>query len=321
MKAQKIIIFTIIIGLFVCLSACENQSRNQQNSVQTKANIPFKIIQVKTIKISQIYGIGYPGNDNGLYIAANHGLKIFKDSKWYGTTTNQHDFMGFQAVNKGFLASGHPEKGLGLKDPLGVVLSDNKGKTLNDLAFYGKKNFHFMAASYSGNGIYLIGEQPSKELSTGVNYSKDNGATWKKSAFQNFKADSLGMIAVHPNNGDIMAMATRSGIYYSVDNGNMMKLITPNIMVTALTFDRDQLLFSSVENQNILLKMMNPTSGKLTNIEIPFLDYDNPITYVAVNPKNTREMAFSTYNNDVYQSHDGGKNWVTIMEDGKLEQD
>ena len=316
MKVQKKVIFTILLGLFLVTSGCSNQKHEQLQS-----NTPFKIVQTTTININQIYGIGYPGNDNGLYLAANHGLKIYKDSKWFESTTNKDDFIGFQAIDKGFLASGHPQKGLGLKSPLGLVQSINKGKTFNKLAFYGQKNFHFLAASFSGNGIYLISEVPSNDLSLGVNYSKDNGASWTKSAFKNFKADSLGMIAAHPTNGDIMAMATRSGIYFSENNGNTMTLITPNFMVTALTFSGDELLFSSVENQKITLKMMNPKSRKQENIEIPFLDYENPITYLAVNPKNDKEMAFSTYKNDVYQSLDGGKNWSSIVENGKMGQD
>ncbi|MED3563199.1 F510_1955 family glycosylhydrolase [Bacillus xiapuensis] len=323
MKIQKIL-FTILLGLVMIAAGCSNKNQSKKSegaAKQSNANIQYKIIEAKNLKVDHIHGIGYPGNDNGLYLASHDGLKMYKDAKWFNTTSNLHDYMGFQATEKGFLASGHPQKGTDLKNPLGLVQSLDKGKTINQLAFYGQKDFHFMAASYSGNGIYVINEEQSGKFAPGVNYSKDNGKSWKKSEFNSFKADSLGMIAVHPVNGDIMAMSTRSGIYYSQDNGNTMKLITTPVMVTALTFIGDELIYSSVENGSILLKTINPKTGSMKNWTIPFLDYDNPITYLAVNPKNRKQIAFSTYKNDVYETTDGAKNWQVLLKNGKMEQD
>ncbi|MEH7414048.1 hypothetical protein V7266_02025 [Neobacillus drentensis] len=308
--------FALLLGVLLITSGCSNKSQVKKET-SSKSKTAFNIVDAGTIKVKNIWGIGYPGNDTALYIAGDNGLKLYKDKKWYKTTTNQHNYIGFQAVESGFIASGHPQKGTGYKDPFGLVKSSNKGKSIEKLAFYDKANFHFTAASYSGNGLYVIGEEQSDDVSLGVNYSTDNGETWKKSEFKNFTADSMGMIAVHPTNGNTMAMSTRSGIYFSTDNGNTMKLITDPIMVTALTFSGDSILFSSVEDEKIQLKTITPSTGDQTNLIIPFLDYDNPITYLAVNPKNTNQIAFTTYKNDVYESTDGGKTWNNILRDGK----
>jgi hypothetical protein len=315
-------ILTGIVVLFA--SGCSNKDQEQKNSENksnaiTKTN--YEMVEAKSFKVKNIRGIGFPGNDDALYLATNAGLKLYKASTWYETTTNQHDYIGFQAQEAGFLASGHPQKGLDLLDPLGLVQSVDKGETLQKLAFYGKTNFYFMAASFSGSGIYVISEQANDSLSQGVNYSKDNGDTWKKSAFKEFNADSFGMMAVHSKNGDTMAMATRSGIYYSTDNGNTMKLITDPIMVTALAFSGELILFSSVENDKILLKSIDPKSGEQTTVATPFLDYDNPITYLAVNQKDTNQIAFTTYKNDLYESIDSGKNWSNLLKNGHKEQE
>lgn len=320
MKSPKRSFLAILLGLLIVATGCTNQNQQQKNSQQdnhTKTKTEFKIVEAKSLNVKQIYGIGYPGNDQALYLAGNNGLKMYKDTKWFNPTTNQHDYVGFQAIDKGFIASGHPEKGAGLKDPLGIVESSDKGNTLKKIAFYGKQDFYFMAASFAGQGMYVISAQPYEQLSQGMNYSKDNGTTWQKSAFKNFNADSLGMIAVHPIDGNTIGMATRSGIYYSNDYGNTMNLITEPFMVTALTFQGDRLLYSSVENNTILLKSLNPKTGEQIALPIPFLDYDNPITYLAVNPKNEKQIAFTTYKNDLYQSVDGGLNWTNLLKTGK----
>ncbi|MGZ4160769.1 MAG: F510_1955 family glycosylhydrolase [Neobacillus sp.] len=320
MKNKKKVILSILLGFLLILSGCTDMSKEQKKT-KPDSKTKFAIIQAKAFKIDQIRGIGYPGNDNALYLATNNGLKMYKEKTWLETTTYHHDYIGFQAIETGFIASGHPQKGTGLKDPLGIVQSADKGKNLKKIAFYGQENFHFMAASYSGDCLYVISEQPRSDLSLGVNYSKDNGKSWQKSALKDFNADSLGMIAVHPKNGDIMAMSTRSGIFYSKDNGNTMKRLTDPIMVTALTFSGDSILFSSVENEKVLLKTINTTSGEQANVAFPFLDYDNPITYLAVNPKNENQIAFTTYKNDLYETIDGGKNWSLLLGDGKKEQE
>ncbi|MEY2192554.1 F510_1955 family glycosylhydrolase [Neobacillus sp. BF23-41] len=320
MKITMKVYLAILTGIMLILAlGCTNKSQEQKPEQEKIAKVNFDIIQAKSLKVGQILGIGYPGNDFALYVATDDGLKMYNGSEWYETTTNQHDYFGFQAISAGFIASGQPQKGSGLKDPLGVIQSVDKGQTLKKLSFYNQSLFHFVGASFSGKGLYVINEEPNGKLGQGVNYSLDNGATWKKSALKDFNADSFGMIAVHPKNGNIIAMSTRSGIFYSNDNGNTMKQITDPFMVTALTFSGDSILFSSVENEKVLLKTINPATGEQKNIAFPFLDYDNPITYLAINPRDPKQIAFTTYKNDVYESIDGGMKWNNPLQNGKTE--
>ncbi|WP_042354978.1 F510_1955 family glycosylhydrolase [Bacillus rubiinfantis] len=315
---------SILLLLIISTAGCTNNEDSKNSKNAEKSNIrdtPYKISEVTSLSVSRILGVGYPGNDHALYLASNRGLKLYRDGKWYKTTTNNHQYMGFQAIKHGFIASGHPQKGTGLKDPLGIIKSSDKGESFEKLAFYGKTNFYFMAAGYSGNGIYVISENQNESLHPGVNYSNDGGESWEKSELTGFDADSFGMLAVNPENDDILAMATRTGIYYSVNNGNTMKRITEPYMVTAITFLGESLLYSSVENNKILLKVMRPGASKQQTLQIPFLDYDNPITYLAVNSRNIKQIAFTTYKNDVYESLDGGKKWTILLKDGKKERE
>lgn len=321
---KKKVFLSILAGIFVLTAGCTAQT-DKQNAGQAEVNkrvaaADFKWIPVKNEKV-QIRGIGYPGNDHSLYVATDTGLKFYSQSKWMETSSNPVQYIDFQATEKGFIASGHPEKGIGLKDPLGLIESSDKGKSFNKLAFYGTGNFLFISSSFFGNGLYLINNEPDTKLDSGVYYSENDGKNWLKSQFKNFHADSLGMIAVHPKEGNVMSIATRTGIYYSNDYGNTLEPVTTPDMITAQTFLGDDILYSSAVNQNIYLRKVNPKTGEQTDLVIPFLDYNNPITYIAVDPRNQNKWAFSTYNNDLYESTDGGKNWNNLITNGKIEQD
>ncbi len=313
---KKRLATSVFAGVLMFTSGCASISEKKTEKAK-----PFQIVPAKNQTIDHIHGIGYPGNDDALYVAAHDGLRMYKQSKWYETTTNHHDYMGFQAIATGFRASGHPETGSVLKNPLGLVESLDQGKTLKKLAFYAQSDFHYMASSYSGNGIYVINEQQNGKWDPGIYYSNNKGNNWNKLKLEQFSANSFGMMAVHPKDGKVMAMATRTGIYYSENHGDTMKLVSAPLMVTALVFSGDELFYSSVENKKILLKKLNPKTGAESPVAFPFLDYDNPVTYIASDPKNANRIAFSTYKNDLYESIDGGKSWTNLLKDGKIEQE
>ncbi|NRD75916.1 exo-alpha-sialidase [Bacillus sp. BRMEA1] len=320
MKLLSKIFPIILVYLILVISGCSTYSPDPPKLIKatnTAAKAKYEIVEANDLKVSSIQGLGFPGNDDSLYIATKSGIKMYKKGNWYQSTTNLHNYTGFQAIDEGYIASGHPQKGSGLKDPLGLVKSLDKGKSYSPITFHAEDAFRFFAAGNFSHVIYVLNEQPANQLNQGVYYTKDNGKTWGKSAFKGFAADSLGMLAVHPSHGAIMAMSTRTGIYYSTDYGNSMKPVTSPVMVTALTFSGDTIIYSSVENNAILFKKVNPKTGEQENISIPFLNYDNPITYVAVNPKNMKQLAFTTYQNDVFISNDSGKNWTTILAKGK----
>ncbi len=319
-------LFFMMLGLFVYTAGCSSQSQHEktsqpENNAVSTSSLHYTMITAKNQKVTQINGLGYPGNDDRLYIATNNGLKLYRNKTWFEASANNHHYQSFQAVQAGFLASGHPEKGSGLKDPLGLIESMDQGKSLKKLAFYGQNTFHFLSGSFFGQGIYVINENDGGKLDQGVYYSKDNGSSWIKSKLTDFTADSLGMIGVYPKNGNVIAMATRTGIFYSEDYGNTMKPITAPDMITALTFTNNDILFSSVKDKKIFLKKIDPKTRELNDIVFPFLDYDNPVTYLAADPKNEKRIAFSTYKNDLYESADGGKSWNCLLANGQIEQE
>lgn len=298
----------------------ENNAENEeQKEPQEESGADF-IIKAAPQKIEHIHGLGYPGNDEGLYVASHHGLKIFRNGEWLETADENHDYMGFQAVEDGFFASGHPAEGSDLKNPLGLVKSTDKGKTLDKIAFYGESDFHFLSASYQDNVLYLINEEPNSELERGVYVSKDRGGAWELVELNGLAANSLGMIAVHAEKGGTIAMSTREGVFVSNDYGKTMERAGDYQMVTAAAYSKGSLYIAPVVNEEIKLIRLPIEQGNAgEEVTIPNLKYDNPITYIAADPEQEDRIAFITILNDLYESKDGGKTWNQILVNGRIE--
>src|SRR5699024_9778270 len=135
--------------------------------------------------------------------ATHTGLKKHDGQDWYATTDNNHDYMGFSMTKEGFYSSGHPGEGSNLKNPLGLIKSVDDGKTLDQLAFYGETDFHYLTAGFDSDAIYAINQQPNSEIDEGLFYTLDEGKTWTKSEFSGIESDSIGNIAAHPTKAEI----------------------------------------------------------------------------------------------------------------------
>lgn len=332
-KFRSVLITTLAAAMlvFTGCSGEDNQEKtkpasDENNAIDEKQTKPQGesetdfIIKAEPQKIEHIHGIGYPGNDEGLYVASHHGLKIFKNGEWLETTDGNHDYMGFQAVEDGFFASGHPAEGSELKNPLGLVKSTDKGKTLDKIAFYGESDFHFLSASFQDKVLYLINEEPNSELERGVYVSKDRGGSWEPVELNGLDANSLGMTAVHPENGGTLAMATREGVFVSDDFGTTMERAGDYQMVTAAAYSKESLYIAPVENEEIkLVRLPIGQENAGEELPIPKLNYDNPITYIAADPEQEGRIAFITILNDLYESKDGGKTWDQLLVNGRIE--
>ncbi|MBT2643271.1 hypothetical protein J7I80_13610 [Bacillus sp. ISL-41] len=302
----------------------KEQAENQQSMEEDiTSDIPDEefIRKASGQKIEHVHGIGYPGNDESLYVATHNGLRIYRNGEWLETAGQNHDYMGFQATEDGFFASGHPEKGSNLKDPLGLVESTDKGRTLEKIAFYGESDFHFLSAGYSNSSLYLINEEPNSKLERGVYLSRDHASSWEPVELDGLESSTLGMMAVHPDKGGTFAMATKEGVFITDNYGKNVKRAGEFELVTAVAFSRESLYISPVHQQTIqLFRLDDEDRGKAENLTIPHLNYDNPITYIAADPRQERRIAFMTILNDLYESEDGGRTWKRLLVNGRIEQ-
>lgn len=302
MKLTKLI--TLVATSLIIIAGCS----------QPKKEFAYKETN-KTI--DHIHGIGFL--EDNLYIATHTGLMKHNGEKWYATSGNNHDYMGFSMVKDGFYSSGHPEQGSNLKNPLGLIKSTDNGKTLEKLAFYGESDFHYLAAGFESNAIYVINQTPNSELKTGMYYTLDEGNTWQASLFSGIQSDSIGTISAHPKRDEIIAVSTKDGLYLSKDNGNNFDLITDStFMVPAVFLLEDSIIYSSLEDKGIHLYSQKINESVVTELPIPDIAENNPILFIAANHQNPDQIALVTYANDIYTTENNGESWVQIAKVGKI---
>ncbi|PGO32664.1 VPS10, VPS10 domain protein [Bacillus cereus] len=294
--------------------------QSQPKNTETANTIPQNFYkEITSGKIEHIHGIGYAGNMPGISIATHSGIKVYQNGKWFETKTELHDYMGFQATKNGFFASGHPEPGANLKNPLGLMKSSDGGNTLEKLAFYGESDFHNLAVGYNTEAIYLYNERPNSKLQQGFYFSTDNGQDWKNSKLKGLSS-TIHSFSVHPDQSSVVAVSAKAGVYLSTDYGNTFELFSKSLESTAVTFSDEDVIYTSInkENKQMITKQSIATNEE-TSIQVPPLDPKDTIMYISQNPQNSAEMVFATMKANVFLSTDEGKTWKQITKEGTFQ--
>ena len=265
-----------------------------------------------TVEIPHLHGLGFSADGRQLIVPAHDGLRIFADGAWQVPEVPAHDYMGYAATDTGFYSSGHPALGASLVNPLGLVKSTDGGATLMTLGFAGESDFHWMAVGYRNHAIYVLNAVPNSRLGAGLHYSLDDGKTWQQSAAQGLTAQPI-QLAVHPIQANTLALATEGGLLLSMDRGASFMPIPPVGQVTAVAFSPDgtQLLAGGTT-----LMTYNLADGQVTAMRAPQLGAEDAISYIAVNPVQPQELAFATFERNIYRSEDGGQTWQQIVRAG-----
>jgi len=301
MKKKMIVSLITILGLIV--SGCSNND--------DAFEVPFKG------DMDHIHGMGYAGNDDGLYFASHTGLKIYRDGKWFETSNNLNDYMGFAAVDKGFYSSGHPGIDSKLPNPIGLQRSFDGGKTLEKIDFEGESDFHVMAVGFNSHDIILLNEQKNSKLGIGIYLSEDSGESWTEVTASGLDGDILSF-GIHPSNSEYIAAATNTGVYLSNNKGESFHLMSEEKAVgTAVFFNENNLYFASYRKEPKLEKYSIDNDEKEL-LNLPELIEDGPI-FIALNPKNSEQLAIYTIKGQSYVSSDYSNTWDQIVMENNVE--
>lgn len=162
-----------------------------------------------------VHGLGVDPADGALYIATHTGL--WRSPKGEPTarrvTDNRQDTMGFGVVGPGsFLGSGHPDlrEAVAKRLPphLGLIASDDAGKTWRTVSLSGEADLHVLRAA--GKRVYGWDASNGRLL-----VSADGGQSWTERPAPAPLLD----LAPDPSQRQRVVAATEQGLFASADAG------------------------------------------------------------------------------------------------------
>lgn len=267
------------------------------------------------VTLTHVHGLAYSADGKRLFVPSHHGLAVYNGGKWSVAPGPQHDYMGFSATQNRFYSSGHPAPGSGLRNPFGLIRSSDGGKSWTDLGLAGEADFHLLATGFRSNVVLVVNEAPNTRMPrAGLFMTRDEGFVWRglRAAGLSGKPTSL---AAHPEDSQIMAVATNAGLFLSTDGGeNFRPVASGEVLATSFDLAGKELWYSS-HGAGPVLTRLDWRSGETRAVSLPPLPRD-AVAYIAQNPANRSEYAIATFRRNVFVSRDGGKRWTEIAHEG-----
>lgn len=262
------------------------------------------------VDIPHIHGLGFSSDGSRLLVPAHIGLLVYENNQWSQPDLPAHDYMGYSPIDSGFFSSGHPDLRTDYESLLGLIKSEDGGRTITTLAFEGESDFHLLAAGYRNHAVYVINPSPNSQLGAGMFYTLDEGQTWQQSQATGLDSSPI-QIAVHPDEPSTVAAATESGLWLSTDFGNTFTPAFTSEPVTVVTFnlDEDALYFGYRQ-----LYRLDLTTGESTPLPTPPLANNDALIYIANSPA-SGQIAVATDEKDIFVLVDIGL-WTQIANDG-----
>jgi photosystem II stability/assembly factor-like uncharacterized protein len=147
------------------------------------------------------------------------------------------DVMGFAQGPERWYASGHPGPGMDAPGDLGLLASDDEGKTWQAVSLSGEVDFHRLAAS--GDAVVGISAHDGRLLR-----SEDAGETWT-----DLGTPPLFDIALDPNDPEVLIGTTEEGPVRSTDGGRTIAPLDSPSLLALLAWSGDTLFSVDVQGQ------------------------------------------------------------------------
>lgn len=269
------------------------------------------------VTLTHVHGLSYSADGQQLLIPSHHGLAVFEGGKWRKAVGPAHDYMGFAATRDSLYSSGHPAPDSGLTNPFGLIRSGDGGKTWQSLGLQGESDFHIVATGYATNTVYVVNPAKNSRMPTrGIYRTRNDGLQWTLSQARGLTGE-VRALAVHPQDGNLVAAGTDSGLYLSRNAGNDFERLYGGSQVVGLAFDLDgkSLWYGSYAGKATLTRSTIDPNAKADVLPIPTLQQD-AVAYIAQNPARRNEIAIATFKRHVFVSKDAGRNWTAIATDG-----
>jgi hypothetical protein len=161
--------------------------------------------------LAHVHGLGVNPNDGTLYIATHTGLFRAPPGRQTASRVgdSQQDVMGFSVVGPDrFLGSGHPGPGQDAPPNLGLIRSNDAGRSWQPVSLLGEADFHVLRSQ--GTMVYGF-----NGLTGALMVSRDGGRDWDEHAPPGPMLD----LAIHPAEPSSVVASTDEGLFTSSDAG------------------------------------------------------------------------------------------------------
>ena len=158
-----------------------------------------------------VHGLGINPSDGALVIATHSGLfRAMPNERRAGRVGDLYqDTMGFTVVGPDqFLGSGHPDARADLPPLLGLIRSQDGGRTWEPISLLGKADFHILRAA--GRHVYGFEATQARLLVSG-----DGGRGWAERT----PPAPLLDLAVDPRRVSHLVASGERGLFSSSDSG------------------------------------------------------------------------------------------------------
>lgn len=302
-KIETVIGLSILLTLTACAQE-EEDTTGVSESVES---------------FEHVHGLSYdPKKPHDLYLATHHGLiQINGEEDWSFTSEaeHRHDNMSFTFQDEDtMISSGHPAESSNLKNPIGVVVSEDQGETWEPIALHGEVDFHVMEVNASDPDV-LYGIS-----GTDFYRSMDGGFNWGILETEGLPEDysSIYSLVSDPSQSESILAGTQQGVFESHDGGETWELKSNErtIISGEGANQLGEIIVAYVLGQPAGL-MISEDFGETWDSLNMVLEEDDAVIHIAIHPNEEGVYAVGTSQEHLFQTTDGGKNWTQLAESGE----
>lgn len=154
--------------------------------------------------LEHVHSVATDGEE--FFLASHHGLYALSEDSWT-LRGDEMDLMGFSISDGIFYGSGHPGPRQSLPNPLGILVSEDGGRSWVPDALTGEVDFHLLEVS----GDTMVGVAANYGI---VITSIDGGKSWSS-----IEVPALTSLVLNPANGNELLLASDGVLLKSSEAG------------------------------------------------------------------------------------------------------